>query len=388
VRVHLLGAGLALAIAVLAASPAAASPNSVTGLSWFLGLDGKLEAHLTANCTFPNALGWSYTGPPHAKQHGYGNMPPFADVAAGSYDPDTRRGSAVGKGPAIIFDPVFSSQGSGGHAFKLVNMGVQVTPKRVYLTGVIRRTRSQAAAARRQRLAVIARPHFSAGRRPDPLGKPYSSSYRFAVRGKAKITRALSAAFGRARCTSERFAGHSKGNGPIRPGTVLGNVTVGLLPATATGLAGHAYLQQPGFDLANTDDGTGVAVAPAAGAVVEKINRTRYLRFDLAPGTHAPLTCELGAGCVPAPGAALSLIGGMTLTYNGRSATVDGLVVTYGATTEPAVTGRLNGAPVTIDDGVGLTDDFASQVSAALGAPLEGDLAPVGTLFSTTTEVM
>jgi hypothetical protein len=252
------------------------------------------------------------------------------------------------------------------------------------LCGVIRRTRSQASAARRQRLAVISRPRFSAGRRPDPLGKPYSSSYQFVVRGKAKITRALSAAFGRARCTSERFAGHSTGNGPIRPGTVLGNVTVGLLPATATGLTGNAFLFSPGLDLTNSDDGTRVAVAPAGGAVAVKINRTRYLRFDLASGTHAPLTCELGASCVPAPGATLSLIGAMTLSYHGRSAIVDGLAVAYTVATEPTVTGRLNGSPVTIDDGIGLTDDFASRVSAVLGAPIEGDLAPVGTLFSST----
>jgi hypothetical protein len=383
VRVRLLCAGLALAIAVLTASPAAASVNSLTGLSWLLGLDRKLEARLTANCTFPDGLAWTYGGPPHSKRTEYGTVPPYADAATGSYDPDARRGSAVGKGAAMIFDPVFSSQGSGGHAFELVDMGVQVTPRRVYLTGVIHPTRSRAAAKRRQRLAVIARPRFSAGRRPDPLGKPYSSSYRFVVSGTAKITRKLSAALGRARCTSKRFS-NSRLNGPIKPGTKLGVVTVGLLPATATGLAGHAFLQRPGMDLANSDDGTPVAVAPTAGAVAVKINRVRYFQFDLAPGTHTPLTCDLGAGCLPAPGGGFTLIGGMTLTYDGRAATVDGLAVAYDTTPDPTVTGRLNGVPVTIESGGGLTDDFAGQVSAALGAPIEGDMAPVATLFSST----
>lgn len=288
--------------------------------------------------------------------------------------------------PAVIFDPVFASQGSGGHAFELVDMGVQVTPQRVYLTGVIRRTKSRAAAAKakRERLAVIASPRFSAGPRPDPVGKPYSSSYRFVVRGKAKITRKLSGAFNRARCTSERFAAHSKGNGPIRPGTVLGTVTVGLLPATATGLAGHAFLEQAGLALANTDDGTRVAVAPAGGAVTVTINRRRYLRFDFAPGTRAPLTCEAGTNCVPAPGATLALIGAMTLTYNGLTVTVDGLTVAYDATPDPTATGGLNGSRVTIAAGGGLTDDFENRVSALFGAPIEGGLAPVGTLFTST----
>jgi hypothetical protein len=165
---------------------------------------------------------------------------------------------------------------------------------------------------------------------------------------------------------------------------VLGTVTVGLLPATATGLAGHAYLARPGLELANTDDGTPVAVEPTGGAVAETINKTRYLRFDLAPGTHIPLTCQLGVVCVPALGGGLALIGGMTLAYNGRTASVDGLAVAYDSTTDPTVSGTLNGSPVTIKTGGSLTEDFLSQMSSALGAPVEGDLAPIGTLFSST----
>jgi hypothetical protein len=43
-------------LALLVATPAAASPAPVPGLSWLLGLNQKLEAHLTANCTFPDTL--------------------------------------------------------------------------------------------------------------------------------------------------------------------------------------------------------------------------------------------------------------------------------------------------------------------------------------------
>jgi hypothetical protein len=188
----------------------------------------------------------------------------------------------------------------------------------------------------------------------------------------------------RARCTAARFAAHSKGNGPIRPGTVLGSVTASLLPATATGLAGHAYLVKPGLSLENSDDGTRVAVAPSGGAVEQKINSTRYFRFDLPAGIHVPLTCQLGASCIPAPGATLGLIGGMTLGYNGRTATVDGLAVTFGTGSDATVTGNLNGSPVTIKDGVGLTDDFLGRVGSAFGGTFDGDMSPVGTLFSST----
>jgi hypothetical protein len=382
VRGRLVCAGLALAISVLVASPAAAAPNSLTGLSWLLGLDRKLESHLTANCTFPDGLGWVYGGPPHAKQHGYGTVPPSADPAKGTYDPGTRTGSAIGKGAAMIFDPVFASQGSGGHAFLLQDMGVTVSPHKVVLTGVIRPTRSRAAAKKRERLAVISKPHFSAGPRPDVVGKPYSSSYRFVVTGRAKITRKLAAALSRARCSAPRFAAHSKGNGPIKAGTVLGNVTVGLLPATATGLTGHAYLQSPGLRLENSDDLTRVAVTPTGSVVPEKIGHTRYLRFDLAPGTRVPLTCDLGVSCVPSPGAVVPLAGGFTFALNGTTAALDGVAVGFDATPNQTITGTLNGAPVTVAADGGLTDDFLNQLEAALGAPLDGDISPVGTLFS------
>jgi hypothetical protein len=202
------------------------------------------------------------------------------------------------------------------------------------------------------------------------------------VSGKAKLTRKLAAAMNRARCTAPRFAAHSKGNGPIKAGTVLGNVTVGLLPATATGLVGHLYLQSPGMQLENADDLTHVTVTPTGSVAPEKIGHTRYLRFDLAPGTRVPLTCDLGVGCVPSPGATIPLAGGFGFALNGRTAALDGLAVGFDSTPNQTITGTLNGAPVTVADGGGLTDDFLNGLGAALGAPIEGDISPVGTLFS------
>jgi hypothetical protein len=74
----------------------------------------------------------------------------------------------------------------------------------------------------------------------------------------------------------------------------------------------------------------------------------------------------------------------MTLGYNGRTAAVDGLAVAYGATTDPTVTGRLNGAAVTVESDGSLTEDFVSRLSPALGAPVDGRLSPIGTLFTST----
>lgn len=382
-RVRLACAGLALAIALLPASRANAAPAQVDGLSWLLSFNLKLEQHLVANCTFQDSLGWSYHGPPRSHARDYGTFPPQADPATGSYDAAARRGTAKGKGGAMIFDPLFASQGSGGKAFELVDMGVDVRPHKVFLTGVIKPTRSRAAARKRQRVAVIGRPRFSQGRRPDDLGKPMSSSYRYAVAGKAKMTRALAKALNRARCTAPRFAAHSKGNGPIKPGTTLGKVTIGLLPPTAIGVAGHVYFEKPMLDLVNDDDGSRVSVTPVA-AVEEKINRTRYYRFDLAPGSRVALACQYGANCVPAPGAAMTLVGGLRLTYHGITATLDGLTVTIDPSGNPTTAARLNGTPVTVEDDLALTDDFVNRAGAVFGVPVAGDLAPVQTLFSGT----
>ena len=99
-------AGALLALAVPASS-AVAAPSRVTGLSWSIALDRRLEMHLNANCTVPNGLAWPYTGPPRAKQNYFGTPPGF-DTAAGWFDPAARKGSAAGHGvsPVIVaLDP-------------------------------------------------------------------------------------------------------------------------------------------------------------------------------------------------------------------------------------------------------------------------------------------
>jgi hypothetical protein len=254
-------------------------------------------------------------------------------------------------------------------------MGVETTRGRVFLTGRIRATRTRSAAAgRRQRLAVIAKPRYTEGQVPGRA----ANSLQFTVTGNAAITRPLAAALTRARCTSKRFAG--RGSGPVRAGTQLGRVTVALLPGTAVGLAGQSFLESPGFRL-QSEDGTAVGVTPAGGAASTRVAGQSYLRFDLAPGARTPLACEFGTSCVPS-GGGFGLSGGITLSLNGHTADVGALAVSYPG---PSITGTLNGSPVTITTtGVDFTDDFLARAGAALGATLNGRVQPLVTRFTTT----
>ena len=362
-----------IAAGVVAASvqPAAAS-TPVSGLSWVVRMDNRLNGRLPPNCIGVSPLGWTGGGVDHGMQL-FGTFPSF-DTANGSYDPAAGGGAIAGSGDALIFDALFSSQGGGGHPFKLSAMGIERAGGRVFVTGQIHPTRTRASAARRQRIALIAHPRFLSGAAHGGKGKPdVANSFLFAIQGEATITKQLSRALSRARCTSHRFAG--QGNGPIRAGTPLGLVTVQLLAGAATGLAGTAEVSQ-GPVFFNRQDDSPITITPTGGATFVTRQRETSLRFQLPAGTRTPLACVYGYKCEPASGG-FSLPGGFVMSYNARSATVGDLAVTYSPTTTPfapttVVTGTLDGRPVTIATDSGLSDDFLSQVEAALGVELVG----------------
>jgi hypothetical protein len=87
--------------------------------------------------------------------------------------------------------------------------------------------------------------------------------------------------------------------------------------------------------------------------------------------TRTPLTCQSGYSCVPSPGSQFGLAGGFTLSYNGRTATVDGLtaVESSGPSARAlTLTGSLNGQSMTISDRSGSASDaFLAALSQALG---------------------
>ncbi len=367
---------LVVAMTAIGAPAASAAPTPVTGVRWVLAVDKHFLVPLSNGCISLGEADWHAGGKTKAGEPLYGG----SELAAGAWSPATTTGAVTAKGDAVHFE-AFPMGKATGRAFKLSKLGLEFAAGKLYLTGQIRRIKALAAAAPpRVRLAVIAHPKLLSGPFHDRGKPPIADSFLFAVQGRATITKALAAAIRRAQCKSRFTRGHRP-----RAGGPLGQITAQLLPSAATGLGGTVDVFG-GLSLI-AEDGTDIAVAPGGGATSITIERSPSLRFPLAPGTAAPLSCKYGADCEPVLGATLPMAGQLVLSYGGRSTVVAGLTATYAPYRDvPTVTGTVDGAPVTVSDpnSNSAPDDFLARVSAALGTSVVGELGHLRAHFTST----
>jgi hypothetical protein len=378
---------VAVASFAVAAQPAAAAGTPIGAIRWLLALDKRLPARLTEGCIIASGLSWAPSGQTKAGEELY--AAPGNDRATGAWSPATGIGSVAGKGDALLFDslPTRHKQDMG-RPVKLVKMGLEFAHGRLYVTGQVRSTRTQLAAApARQRLALIAHPRLLSGPRHTSGKPPVPDTFLFAVQGRATITKALAAGLRRARCTGSA----SDGRGRIRAGAALGQITVQLLPRAATGLAGTVDTAVRLFAAGDS----AIAVTPSGGPTTVTTTEDDYVHFVLPAGTGTGLACALGLDCVPASGGFV-LPGQLALSYGGRSTVLADLAVSYAlsgdGTSIPTVAGTLDGAPLTIasepdNPNPRLTDDFLARVGAALGTTVSGSLAHLVVHFTSTGPV-
>jgi hypothetical protein len=250
------------------------------------------------------------------------------------------------------------------------DLGVSLQGANVFLTARVTRGRPLISARRRARLGVVR----AAGRLDGPLldghGKPVPNTFTYIAEGKLKMLPAMSRALERTRCKNRR---QNRASRPFKPGYELGKLTVGLRPNHASGLAGEARFRPLVFARGPEDDEV-VAIEPGAGV---RQGTKRNLFAPITSGLPVPLTCETGDLCTPS-GGTLGLGGGFDLVFGGRRTSVGNITVSITGTAPDflqwSVAGTLDGAPVTITTGGGLTDDFTQRAGAALGAEIVGDL--------------
>jgi hypothetical protein len=380
-------AGLAVVVAMIPAAigaqSAAAAGTPIGGLRWVLALDKRLPQRLLPGCVLITGLNWRESGA--TKQHETLYATAGYDKAKGTWSQGQRTGSVAGSSQALLFDSA-APKNDQGRVFAIASPGLTFSHGRLYLTGVIRKTRSlTVSAAPRQRLALIKRPRLLSGPEHVTGKPPVANTFLFAVQGDATITKAFASALNRARCTGRFASGR-----PVRAGLRFGQITTQLLPQAAVGLAGTVDIVG-GLKL-YLQDGSTIDVAPSGGlATATNKLGDDVLRATLPAGTATPLTCRLGESCFPH--GLLALPGQLTLSSGGRATVLSGLTLTYTPLGEgahvTAVTATPDGAPVTVandpDAPNALSADLLGRVSAALGTTVEtGTIGFVEASFTST----
>jgi hypothetical protein len=312
--------------------------------------------------------------------------------ASGSYEMATRTGKVETKGGSVYFEPLGWNNDEYRRAAQLNDVGLEVVGGRGYLTGRVRSVKGRSAAAGRKRLALIPKLKFFSGPAHYADKSPVPNSYLFAFQGNATVMPALAAAMEQTRCKKSRFRGQHAGR--IKAGAKLGQVTAQLGVAAATGLDGTVELSgEPWLSVEDTD--TPVVATPAGGAKRVVHGMARSIRFALTPGTRVPLKCVDGYKCEPS-GGTYGLVGGFTLSLEGRTATVADLSITYAAAATPddsapaTINGTLNGEPVAFAMGSASggdpypTSDFTQRLGAAWGMSLTASPVLVAPSFTST----
>jgi hypothetical protein len=192
-------------------------------------------------------------------------------------------------------------------------------------------------------------------------------TFLMAIQGNATLAPPLAAALNRIRCHPDPFFAIKPR--PVRPGLRFGFVALQLEPGAAVGVGGTAGLT-PDFE---ADESNATFTSdPIAPAVRGKIG----IGLPIADGAHAAMTCVYGFRCTPAAGAEFGLAGGITVSANGRTATIDSLQMRFtpsASRASPAVTlaGDVNGQPMDLaSDATGpetATSEFLQALSSALG---------------------
>jgi len=243
----------------------------------------------------------------------------------------------------------------------------------MYVTARITHGRRLISRARRTRIAIVRGAKYSNGPLVDREGKPVANTFSFIAGGKLRMLAAMSSAIERTRCKGRRNPASRR----IKPGYVLGTLTVGLRPDAATGLGGDAEF---GVLAENDDTGDGIAVQPSGGA--RPGERRGDFTAPLAAGASVSLACSAGQDCTPT-GGSYGIAGGFDLVSGDRHTTVGNLTVSITSDSR-TVQGTIDGAPVTITEtSVDFTRDFDQLAAAALGVPIRGAF-DVRALFTRT----
>lgn len=323
-----------------------------------------LFERLSDNCT-PLGTVYPWNDDSGKKPWRYTQLIGGGDLATGTFDLATRRGSVQGKGDAIKLDSFADKR-----SVHIADFGLELAPGAVFVTARFRRAVSGfAQAAARVRIARIAHPKLLSGPAHDTKGNDYPDSFLIAVQGNATVLPAFAKAVNRIRCRGKRYV--SAPNGRIKAGMPFGLVTVQLAPDAATGLDGT--LELGGIE-AESDFGDGPvpAIAATGGATASTRQGRVKLVFGIAPGTRTPVTCRSGYSCAPSPGASVPIVGGFTVTLGSRTAAVGDIIASWAmdsnGVNRATLAGTLDGAPVTIGVNGGFSDDFLARLSAALAA--------------------
>lgn len=356
------------------ASSAQAKPLPIQGLNGVLELPaakGSMLWTLGQDCINVEGGRWQVT---RSRKPNTSTFVQLGTDTVGSVDGSNRTGEVHEKKDLALGFHNLSAKPD--RLLNVWDIGVELRGGHAYLTGRIVKGKPLFAASKRIRLATIARPSFFAGNATVP-GHPTQTqpdTFLMAIQGNATLAAPLAAALNRIRCHPNKFfVIHPR---PVRPGLRFGFVSLQLEPGAAVGLAGVAGTS-PEVD---TEDGTQVIATAVAPAVQGKAG----IGMPLVDGTHADMTCRYGGKCQPAPGTQLGLAGGVTVSANGRSATIDAIQLRYGQTgdQEPVVAGHVNGQQMdlTTPDSRGGTPEFLQALSAALGVTVtDARLSPAVT---------
>jgi hypothetical protein len=243
-------------------------------------------------------------------------------------------------------------------------LGVELQKNTLYLTGRIVQGPVLIAASRRVKLGVVRGAKFKTG----PLlngQRRVPDTIVFVATGTLKMLPAMARALEGQRCKDP----HVRRSRHIDAGFPIGQFAMGVLPGSATGLAGEAKL----FVFAGPTDNTSdqVTIEASGGST---LTSEGHLSAPIAAGV--PLTCIDGQDCTPSHTFAIG--GGFDLVLGARRTSVANLAVAIGGDQE-TITGTVDGAPVTVATGgagaePAFTSDFDQRAGAALGVGIEGGM--------------
>ena len=365
-RLALGAAALVACLAPLAASAEAQNKHTrlVILLQLATGTRHNFQNELLQNCNLFFVNGRSVDG--RVQVAGADGVP------TGTLDFGQSRGEAFVRKNEWSVEPLPPIRGK---PTAFADIGVELAGNAVYLTARITKGRSNLAAARRQRLAIVRGAKRADTRILDQSGKPLPNTFSYITKGKLKMLPAMSRAIDRTRCKNRR---QNRFTHRLKPGYELGTLRIGLRPDHATGLGGDV-LFKPVLSARGEDDDLPVAVEPTGGVTQD---RDKNFVAPIAAGLPVPLTCEQGLDCEPTT--PVTLGGGFDLAVNGRRASVANL--TYVPSTDPnadarTISGTLNGTPLTIASGgnasagVPTTPEFTRRTNDVFGLEVSGEVA-------------
>ena len=357
-----------VSLAILAgASSADAAPLPIQGLNGILELPaakGTMVWTLGQDCISIEGVGWK---PIKSRKRNTSTFAIGTTGAVGLLDAVNRSGEVREEKDVALRFHNYSAKPD--RALDVHDLGVEVRGGRAYLTGRIVKGKPTFAATKRVRLATIPKPRFFSGNATVPRHPTQTmpDTFLMAIQGNATLAAPLAAALNRIRCHPDPFfVIHPR---PVRPGLRFGFVSMQLQPSAAIGTGGTAGVS-PEFETDDLDvTFTSTPIAPAS-------QNKAGIGLPIADGAHARVACVYGFRCTPAAGAQFGLSGGITVTANGHSATIDALQMRFepGGTGESPVTvlfGNVNGQPMDLTrdsaQGETATSEFLQALSAALG---------------------